>query len=147
MRYADYAYTHVQENQKDPARMQIIDDKAKQSGYESTVDYIHDVQGREDTRVFDGANNRTCWMNEQESLYGWNNKDNPSKSTVIPSSDTEKSFENHKEKEETRLEQELPERQGLTEEERTVEKDKDQTDSSGGLEWNDSSDKSHDYDR
>ncbi|WGJ13862.1 hypothetical protein QEV83_14450 [Methylocapsa sp. D3K7] len=99
MRYADHAYAHIQTNTNDPGRSVTLDKRAQEAGFKSATDYIDDIQGRSDTRSFEGVNNRVCWANARERLYGWHNRVDPSQSTVIPkktAAKTIREFENHK---------------------------------------------------
>lgn len=102
MRYADHAYAHAQANEKDTNRAPTLDRRASDAGFKNTADYIDNVMGRPDTKSYEAANNRVGWMNANERLYGWNNRNNPSQSTVIPKGNAQKTireFENHKENE------------------------------------------------
>lgn len=99
MRYADYAYVHACDRPKDPDRGAALDSKAQAEGYASTPDYIDNVQGRDGTRSFETSDGRTCWSNQDAGLYGWNNGADPKKSTVVPSRNPDRDFENQKDEE------------------------------------------------
>ncbi|MEO9960562.1 MAG: hypothetical protein ABJF07_09710 [Nisaea sp.] len=83
MRFGDHAYQHSKEKVGDPTRVSKLDAKAKAGGFESTPDYIHDVQGRKDTVSMQASNDRVLWANEREKLVGWNNHRMPERSTVF----------------------------------------------------------------
>lgn len=98
-----------------------MDQRAQIAGYSNTADYVDYLQGKQDTRSFEGANNRTCWVNEAEKVYGWNHKSEPENSTVIPARKAGKEFENHKKEEARALGVErIEERSSLSQQERTV---------------------------
>lgn len=99
MRYADHAYAHACDRPADPARGDALDGKAGEAGYSNTADYIHDVQGAQGTRSFVTSDGRTCWANKEAGLYGWNNPNDPTASTVVPARDSEKNFEIQKQNE------------------------------------------------
>lgn len=124
--YADYAYEHVSANENDPARAATLDRRADDAGFSSANEYIDDIQGRDDTRSFEAANDRVCWANSNERLYGWNNRADPTQSTVIPKKTPElttKEFENHKEAESEKLNEQVHETGSLTHQQRNVELD------------------------
>lgn len=83
MRFADHAFKHSQDKTNDPDRIPELDKRARNGGFENTPDYIHDVQGRKDTKSFNASNDRVFWANEKETMVGWNNNKSPEKSTVF----------------------------------------------------------------
>jgi hypothetical protein len=121
VRYADYAYAHIRDKD-DGERAKILDAQALSESFDSTADYIHSVQGRDDTCWFKAANDRICWLNEKENLVGWNNGDQPESSTVIPSPNASEMFERYKryeaENRDVTAEDVAIRHRGLTEQER-----------------------------
>src|SRR5262249_27626790 len=95
-RFADLAIKHIKNNPVDRDRLKVIESRARESGFASAADFIHDVQGRPDTRSFQANKGRVCWFNEAEKLYGWNNHAEPQKSTVIRARKAGIEFDNHK---------------------------------------------------
>lgn len=124
--YADHAYEHISANEDDPSRAGTLDRRAENEGFSSAPEYIDNLQGREDTRSFEAANDRVCWANADERIYGWNNRDDPGQSTVIPKKTpdlTIREFENHKETESEKLGEEIREMGPLSRDQRDVESD------------------------
>jgi hypothetical protein len=103
MRHADLAYEHIRENEKDKARVSAIDARAREAGYQKTQDYIHYLQGKDDTRSFEGDKGRILWVNEAARVGGINNVLEPNRSTCIPIRNAKDWFETQKENEKERL--------------------------------------------
>lgn len=109
MRYADYAYAHINNadhQERDPGRSAAIDRRAEQAGFSNSADYLDNVMKRPDTRSFEGVNGRVNWVNAGERLTGWNHTNEPTESTVIPARTpkiADDRYEKYKEKEAERL--------------------------------------------